>query len=379
MRRLARALLALSLLLPVSSTTWGEDGGTDWFYEGYVLMDAGRYADAAAHFERGLIDDPTNGTALYILGVAYLNLGDDRAGIEMLRAAMDLDPGSDAGRGALERLRAIPGYEFARGPALPLRAGAEFRDCEVCPRMVVLPPGTASMGTQKGEPGASDDESPRHTVSLPRAFAVSKFEVSFAEWDACVRARHCARVDDHSWGRGALPAINVSWRDAQAYVSWLARKTGKLYRLLSETEWEYAARARSDAARYWGDSLERTCNYANVFDATAARKYTTAPAGFACDDSRADTSMVGSYLPNAFGLHDMLGNVWEWVADCYHPSYRGAPADGQVWDERDCMMRVARGGSWDNGPADVRAARRAANRPTHHAIDLGLRVARALP
>ena len=204
-----------------------------------------------------------------------------------------------------------------RGPATQT-TDTVFRDCDVCPEVVVVPPGSFMMGSPYRY-GFDFVEGPRHWVTIGYALAVGVYEVTFAEWDACVAAGGCGgyRAPD-IWGRGRHPVINVSWEDAQAYVAWLSEKTGQEYRLLSEAEWEYVARA--------GTMTER---YKRVDPALPV-----------------ETSPVGGHLPNAFGLYDMMGNVWEWTEDCWNRSYAGAPADGRAWRSGDCGQRVLRGGSF---------------------------------
>ena len=175
--------------------------------------------------------------------------------------------------------------------------GKVFRDCPECPEMVVVPSGSFMMGSPSGEKGRDSDEGPVHRVTFERPFAVGVYEVTFGEWDACVSGGGCGghRPSDRGWGRGRRPVINVNWKDAQAYVRWLSRKTGEEYRLLSESEWEYVARAGTRAAYWWGDGVGR--NRANCSD---------------CGDSYRYTAPVGSFSANPFGLHDVHGNVWEW-------------------------------------------------------------------
>ena len=244
-----------------------------------------------------------------------------------------------------------------------LPAPKAFRDCPECPEMVVVPAGSFMMGSPPGETGRTKHEGPRHRVTIPKPFAVGKYEVTFAEWDACVAAGGCRghRREDQGWGRGRRPAINVNWDDAKAYVRWLSRKTGKQYRLLSEAEWEYAARAGKSTRYHWGDDIGR--NRANC-DLCGSR----------WDDNQ--TAPVGSFPANAFGLHDAHGNVWEWVEDCWNPNYAGAPADGSAWRSGDCYSRVLRGGSWYDLPRFLRSANR--NRSGVRSDDFGFRVARTL-
>ena len=171
-------------------------------------------------------------------------------------------------------------------------------------------------------------------------FAVGKYEVTFAEWDACVSAGGCThQSDDEGWGRDTRPVINVSWDDAQEYVYWLSRETGKSYRLLSEAEWEYVARAGTTTKYWWGDELSH--DHAN-YGSDGAHG-----GGMAAGKDRwVKTSPVGSFPPNPFGLFDTAGNIAEWVADCWHENYEGAPSDGSPWVSGDCSERVSRGGDW---------------------------------
>jgi formylglycine-generating enzyme required for sulfatase activity len=239
------------------------------------------------------------------------------------------------------------------------------------------------MGSPPGEPDRDDDEGPQHTVTIARPFAAGKYEVTFDEWDACVAGGGCAAGTDDGWGRGRRPVIYVSHEQAIGYTEWLSKKTGKTYRLLSEAEWEYAARAGSEAARFWGAMADRACEFENVADAALDRQK---PNGWkdewrlhACDDGQARTAPVGAFKPNAFGLHDMLGNVSEWVEDCYNKSYDGAPTDSRAWTTADCPRRVLRGGNWSNSPAGVRAANRNGDPPSLRNMIVGFRVARTLP
>ncbi len=201
----------------------------------------------------------------------------------------------------------------ALAPSSELPPGKAFRDCPSCPEMIAVPTGSFMMGSSSSEVGRYDDEGPLHSVSIASAFAIGKYEVTFAEWDACVADNGCShRPDDEGWGRGEMPVMNVSWQDAKQCAEWLTRKTGHGYRLPSEAEWEYAARARSTTAWHWGTEVELACRHANIADQTARKEFpdwVVAP----CVDSHAYPAPVGSYAANAFGLHDIHGNVWEWV------------------------------------------------------------------
>ena len=232
------------------------------------------------------------------------------------------------------------------------------------PRMVVIPAGSFRMGCVTGR-DCDDDEHPVHTVRLAAPFALSVHEVTFADWEACTSAGGCSRhrPDDEGWGRGNRPVINVSWEDAQSYVSWLSRETGAAYRLPSESEWEYSARAGTVTSYGWANEIGR--NRANC-DGCGSR----------WDDDR--TAPVGSFAANSWGLYDMHGNVWEWVEDCWNGSYRGAPLDGSAWPQGNCSERVLRGGSWFDYPGLLRSAFRFRNAPGSRSSYVGFRVARTL-
>jgi sulfatase modifying factor 1 len=196
-----------------------------------------------------------------------------------------------------------------------------------------------------------------------------------------VADRQCKAANDQGWGRGRRPVINVSYEQAVAFTEWLSDKTSKRYRLLTEAEWEYAARAGSERPRFWGSSTERACTFANVANPSTKQKYDKENKWevFECDDGYVETAPVGSFKPNTLGLHDMLGNVWEWVKDCWNTTYEGAPADGSVWSTGDCRLRVVRGGCWSNGPRIVRSAARSWLEPAVRLFILGFRLARTLP
>jgi len=254
-----------------------------------------------------------------------------------------------------------------------LQPGDVFRDCTdtdptgtvLCPQMVVIPAGSFRMGSPESEDGRHGNEGPQHTVSIAAPLAVGRFAVTFEEWDACVADGGCGgrRPADKGWGRGRRPVINVSWDDVQHYVVWLSQRTGEPYRLLSEAEWEYAARAGTVKARYWGNQPGH--KLANCHGCGSAW------------DGR-QTAPVGSFPPNRFGLFDMLGNVWQWVADCYHDNYEAAPADGSAWTLGECNYRMLRGGSWFNSPSRLRSACRGGSSSGYRGDDDGFRVARAV-
>lgn len=221
------------------------------------------------------------------------------------------------------------------------------------PEMVRIPAGSFDMGSARGEPGREGDEAPRHTVRIKQPFHVSKYEITEAQWDACVADKACVPIRQR---RGAAyPVTDIRWEDAQAYLDWLTARTGKTYRFLTEAEWEYVARAGTRSAFSTGSRIgPDQANYA--------------ASGFG------KPRPVGRYAPNRFGLYDVHGNVWEWVADCFSEGgYYGAPADGSAVTQADCHARVVRGGAFDTRPGQLRSAYRFNSRFASEAI--GLRVA----
>ena len=248
------------------------------------------------------------------------------------------------------------------------RPASAFAECRDCPEMVVIPPGGFTMGsiakerrTLKVLPMFDRMEQPRHRVTIAYRFAVARYAVTFDQWDACVDDHGCNgyRPDDAGWGRGRRPVINVNFADAEAYVAWLRHKTGRSYRLLSEAEWEYAGRAGTVSWYPFGNGIDPDkANYGNHLDRTTE---------------------VGSYPPNRFGLYDMTGNTAQWVADCHHDDYAGAPVDGSAWLSGPCKLRNVRGGGWSLQGWSVRVAQRIGDPPDSRNTHLGFRVARDLP
>ena len=257
-------------------------------------------------------------------------------------------------------------------PSAPSVASAPsegFRDCSSCPEMMSIPAGSFMMGSPASETDRGSDEGPQRRVTV-QAFAVGRYEVTWTEYGACVSTGGCKAAADDGFGRGSRPVTNVSWEDAQVYVKWLSSQTGQAYRLLSEAEWEYAARAKSGIAYPWGSSARHA--YANYGDLCCV--------GFVSDSDRwVNTSPVGSFPPNSFRLYDMHGNVWEWVGDCYANSYSaGQPSNGGAYSPKSCSNRVLRGGSWDSRQQLLRSAVRSKYRPSYRSNNLGFRVARTL-
>jgi formylglycine-generating enzyme len=281
----------------------------------------------------------------------------------------------------------------------PLKVGKVFRDCASCPDMVVIPSGSFVMGSPDTEAGRADDEGPVHQVNVA-SFALGKSQITRGQFAAFVKQTkyltddQCWTLEDgkyeprkeRDWRTPAYlqndkhPVVCMNWSDAQAYAAWLSRKTGKQYRLPSEAEWEYAARANTRSARYWGDSPDEACAYANTADQSAQASIQGASSWSVhqCSDGYAYTAPVASFKANSFGLNDMLGNVLEWTADSYHPSYKDAPSDGRVW-LGEGAQRVLRGGSWNSSPRNVRAAMRDANKPELRFSIFSFRLVRKLP
>ena len=292
-------------------------------------------------------------------------------------------------------LMGMPAYANAAGQG---KSGKIFRDCRDCPEMVVIPARSFAMGSPDSEAGHDDNESPVHRVSIA-TFALGKTEITRSQFAAFVEmTKYSAggkcwtieggRFEERSgnWQEPGYaqddnhPVACMNWNDAKAYAEWLSRKTGKNYRLPTEAEWEYAARGKTSTARYWGNNPDEACGYANAADKAAQARIrgATSWSVHGCADGFAYTAPVSSFKANAFGLYDMLGNVWEWTEDSYHDSYVGAPSDGSAW-QGDGARHVLRGGSWNDSPRNVRAAMRYINKPALRFSSFGFRLARDLP
>lgn len=279
--------------------------------------------------------------------------------------------------------------------------GTAFQDCPECPEMIVLPGGSFIMGSPSNEDGRNSDEGPTHRVTIGEGLAVGIHEVTRGEFEAFAAATGFPEGDScwtfengdgrnrsgRSWRNPGYrqgdrdPVVCVSWEDARAYVEWLSRRTGERYRLLSEAEWEYAVRAGSDARYSFGEDPagREICRYGNGADLAAKRRYSNWRV-VDCDDGHVMIAPVGQFRANAFGLHDGHGNVWEWVDDCYHDSYSGAPGDGSTrTGGGDCDRRVQRGGAWDSFPEFLRSAMRDKFQPGNRSVKVGFRVARGAP
>ncbi len=310
-----------------------------WFRHAGALQEAGLHEQAVEASTRYLREAGREGehyqAALRILDAAELDLEETRRAEARARAAAER-----AEREAAERAAAIAAS---------------------IPEMVAIPAGTFRMGcVTRGN--CDNVERPVHEVRVS-AFELSRYEVTFAQWDVCAEYGDCRWVGDEGWGRGDRPVINVSWDDTQQYLAWLSRQTGATFRLPSEAEWEYAARAGTESRYWWGNDVGR--NRANC-DGCGSRW------------DGAQTAPVASFPPNGFGLYDVHGNAREWVQDCWNDSYRAAPSDGGAWTRGDCSWRVLRGGAWGSSARYVRVSNRGALSSDRFNGGTGFRIARTL-
>ena len=299
----------------------------------------------------------------------------------------------DAAYAAAERVDTLEGYEEylraypqgrhtaearQRQQQRQWRSGQTFRDDLRSggkgPEMVVVPAGSFMMGCVSGQ-DCDDDEQPVHRVTIEQPFAVGKYEVTFTEWDTCVSGGGCGgrRPNDYGWGRERRPVISVSWEDAVAYTRWLSEQTGQQYRLLSEAEWEYVARAGTTTKYWWGDEIGRNRAHCNGCGSQWEGGFYI----LALLDPL-QTAPVGSFGPNGWGLYDVHGNVSEWMQDCWNEGYAGAPSDGQAWESGDCSRRVVRGGFLYSDPRDLRSASRDGDTADLRSYGGGFRIARSL-
>ena len=323
----------------------------------------------------------------YFASMAKARIGDLKR-TQAISKSYTFKPGDDQKRADADAARKkAAGDDVRDKAALDLKPGSAFRDCPDCSEMVVVPRGDFVMGSPQGEQGRSDNEGSLRTVTITKPFAVGKFEVTFAEWDECAAAGGCKNKPDDRWGRGKRPVINVSWDDINnQFLPWLSHKTSKTYRLLTEVEWEYAARAGTTTPFSTGNTIATV--QAN-FNGT--RTYDTSDQGV----SRSMTLEVGTFFANDFGLYDMHGNVSEMVSDCYKAKLAVGPGGGtwpmhivpvadrptgnmRIAPPEACALRVVRGGSWSDGPAFLRSAARSMIRPNDRLHNSGFRVARSL-
>jgi formylglycine-generating enzyme required for sulfatase activity len=278
------------------------------------------------------------------------------------------------------------GLVFAVRPSFPAIVdyipGTKIRDCDQCPAMMIVGAGKFNMGSSVTELKSEDRERPQHDVTISRPFAIGIFEITFDEWDACVAALGCNGYipDDEQWGRGERPVVHVNWNDANTYIEWLRKVTGEDYRLPTEAEWEFAARGGTTTAYSFGDDEDDLCSFANAADASLNAGADDGYLPLDCNDGFGEkTAPVGSFKPNAYGLYDVHGNVWEWVADCWNESYAGAPVDGSAWTQGDCDRRVLRSASWvDAKGGSLRSGHRGRIELAMRSNNLGFRIARTI-
>lgn len=238
---------------------------------------------------------------------------------------------------------------------------AGIKDCDTCPELAIIPPGEFTMGTNSRH----KYERPAHKRTIEKAFAIGIYEVTFDQWKVCFDEGACGEKfpSDHNWGMGNRPVINVTWHDVELYLDWLSKKTGKTYRLPTEAEWEYAARAGSTGEYWWGDEIGS--KRANCRDCAPKISHQSEP--------------VDSFQPNPWGLYNVHGNVWEWTQDCWNKTYDGTPTGQEAWLEGDCRQRVMRSGSWYYFSKNLRSAWRAKNHSQVRSYGIGFRVVRELP
>jgi formylglycine-generating enzyme required for sulfatase activity len=301
----------------------------------FVISSARKPVRAADSVEQGFWDT-IKGSDSAADFKAYLDSYPDGPFAAAARARLQQIEG-----GNQPKVASPPSAPAAPPPAAPLPATSQIitRDCLQCPEIVLIQPGTFEMGSTE----MFDFEAPVHQVSIRKPFYIGRREVTFDEWDACLAEAGCKqKPDDRGLGRSRRPVTDLDWDDAKSYVAWLSQKTGKTYRLPSESEWEYVARAGTTTTYPWGRTVDK--DKANCLGCTSD------PVKKAID--------TGSFPPNAFGVYDMAGNAAEWVEDCWSDNYKGAPTDGSAWIKPQCRERVLRGGSFNNDPRYLRSAAR---------------------
>ncbi len=403
------ALAALALVLIVAqSDREDSDAGQQAWDAGSVDEAVAQWRAAADEGDRramlslgrlyaqgmGVLQDPVEAHKWFNLAASLGEAAalEERDALAVLMTPMELAEARQ--RAEVERERQERQQLVRKWPS-----GKKFRDCVECPELVVVPAGSFMMGSPESEEGLYDWEGPVHEVTIPKPFAVGIYEVTVGEFGHFVnesghsqgevecwiyKEDEWQEVSGNSWNKpgfsqtDAHPVVCVSWEDAREYVRWLSQKTGENYRLLSESEWEYVARAGTRTVRYWGESESGQCRHANGLDRSAKEEYSSAEDAADCDDGYVHTAPVGSFSANAFGLYDVHGNVWEWVGDCWNENYKGAPTDGSVWELGECEYRVLRGGSWDVNPRLLHSAGRVWNTTGYRDYGVGFRVARTL-
>ena len=339
----------------------------------------------------------SRGLTRELAAVEALATGDDAATLKELCRIFEIKADDDAIAAAVAEATGVPGIRPDRMPRKQTwNPGDTFQDCPGCPKLVVVPSGSFMMGSPKNEEGRSRNEDPMHEVSIGYQLAVGVYPVTFDEWDACMSDGGCGghEPEDQGWGRETRPVINVNWDDAKMYVRWLSWKTGKGYRLLSESEWEYVARAGTDTSYWWGNEIgQKRANCLGYENQNILPLGSISGSMSAKLESIFETKLfdvdrmhgnvrktlpVGSFSENAFGLYDVHGNVTEWVEDCWNSYYHGAPTNGSAWMSGICDLRVLRGGSFSDSPWSLRSAKREGCTSSSRFFNLGFRVARTL-
>jgi formylglycine-generating enzyme required for sulfatase activity/Tfp pilus assembly protein PilF len=317
-----------------------------------------------------------------------------RSALDILRSSAVL-PVDDQQRPSVSSPPVVKPRQSSTNDTL-LKPGASFRDCAVCPEMIVVPSGEFLMGDAESGTRPEDGKVPQRRVRIPQRLAVGKYEITVEQFEAFVRAtgykvgKECSIWTGRQWDKrpGSFraagyeqtsrhPAACLNWGDAQAYVNWLTQQSGKSYRLPTEAEWEYVARAGSTTSYYFGDDANLLCRYGNVADRSGKERYSQWTVAN-CSDGHVHTAPVGSYKPNAFGLFDVHGNVSEWVEDCFEPGNQVAASDNSTLVSRTCQLRVQRGGSWIGHATASRSASRLRRSPDDRYSNIGLRVVRAI-
>jgi len=302
------------------------------------------------------IDDYSNGTQQFAPSITEKNHYSSKDNNLRAEVSQRIQVLQQAARREQQQVAQLASLSSTNGDAL----SSKVKACDECPEMVLIPAGSFRMGDLNG--GGYGHEKPVHRVDI-QSLAMGKYEVTFAEYDAFARATIRDLPADEGWGRGNRPVTNVSWEDVNIYVQWLARKTGLSFRLPTEAEWEYAARAGTDTKHNWGN--DKGGKNANC-------------KGCPSQEEKKQTAPVGSFAANAFGLHDVHGNVLEWVEDCYKDSYSGASPTGLAHQDSACSYRVLRGGSWIDTVSGLRSANRYWYPPSRRGTNLGFRVAQDL-
>jgi len=366
------------------------------YFEGFALENLGRLQEAEATY-RAYMERAGKSGAYYNKALSRIVELENRIAEAAKKQAEDA---ANKARAAEESQRKAAQVEreaaekAARIEAAKTTPGATFKDCDICPQMVVVPPGSFVMGSPSGEYGRDDDEGPQHTVTIPKMFAAGVLEVTHGQFGHFIRetgyraAQPCKVLKENGFFSSAewvelpnwpnasyaqsadYPAVCIGWPDAKAYVEWLSKKTGERYRLLTEAEWEYAARAGTQTTYFYGndDDGKDICRHGN----TSGGEYSCTNDGY-----RGVVAPVGKFRANKFGLKDVIGNASEWVEDCYVDTYDGAPSDGSARQDGPCTGRVTRSGSYNDWIYDSRSANRGQWLPNGHGFEtLGLRVAR---